>query len=176
LNEGIHGRDGLVCAGKALIPAVLPRAPPPAPFQRISMTPRPGACRAVAPECTRTAHLRPRWRDPRTATVNVAILSDVQCVQGGVAPPGPSLAPPGAHARRSGQPPRGAALYRAGAGPRYPTRHKGRIGRPRVLKRRAGRLLYLSTNRQTPTLSQLLAASRSSPYGKARELPPLHGL
>jgi hypothetical protein len=128
LNAGIHGRDGLVCAGKALKPAVLNRAPSPTSFQRISMPPRPGACRAVAPECTRTAHLRPRWRAPRTAAVSVAILGDVQCVQGGVAPPGPSLAPPGAHARRSGQPPRAAATYAASAGPRYPTRRKGRPG------------------------------------------------
>jgi hypothetical protein len=71
-NASTHLWGGLVCAGKALKPAVLERAPPPTPFQRISMAPRPGACRAVAPACTRTAHLRPHWRAPRTASGEVA--------------------------------------------------------------------------------------------------------
>jgi hypothetical protein len=180
LNAGIHGRDGLVCAGKALIPAVLPRAPPPAPFQRISMTPRPGACRAVAPARTRTAHLRPRWRAPRTASVSVAILGDVQCVQGGVALPGPSLAPPGAHARPSGQLGNGGPEVSSFARVPGPGTPPGREGAARASARnlREGEeALYLSTNRQDPhKLEPAPRSSSSRPYGRARELRPLCGM
>ena len=128
--------------------------------------PRPGACRAVATRpwhqaCTRTAHLRPRWRAPRTASVSMAILGDVQCVQGGVAPPGPSLAPPGAHARRSVQLGNGGRFISGECRAAVPGQAEGAARAPPRIKEEGGEGLCLSTNRQTPTNAErLLVRSR----------------